>query len=134
MSDPVDQIAGWAPVKLITAALGLVVGWLFKIILGKAKDAEARIAALELRAAAAEKAFELAAKDLLAAANRTKDNAAEIAILDKRFDQMDKDLATRTMLGAMGDRLDGRITNIAQDQAVLKTLVNERTKSGATRK
>ncbi len=30
------------------------------------------------------------------------------------------DAATRPMLGAMGDRLDGRITNIAQDLAVIK--------------
>lgn len=129
MADPVDEISAWAPVKLITGALALVTGWLFKVILARAKRAEDKIEALEKRAEAAEKAAELLTKDLKIATDWIKDNKAEIAILAKRLEMLDKDLATRTMLGSLGDRLDGRITNIAQEQAVLKTIVSERTVS-----
>jgi hypothetical protein len=47
-----------------------------------------------------------------------------IVDLDKRF----VSAATLQHLGSMGDRLDGRITNVAQEIAVLKAVVGERNK------
>jgi len=42
--------------------------------------------------------------------------SAQLVDLDKRL----VDTATRPMLGSLGDRLDGRITNVAQELAVVK--------------
>lgn len=134
MSDPIDEISTWAPVKLITGALAIIAGWLFKIVLARAKKTEDKIELLEKSREHAEKRVEILEKDIRAATDLSKDNRAEIAILMKRLEMLDKDLATRTMLGAMGDRLDGRITNIAQEQAVLKTVVSERTNKAAERR
>jgi hypothetical protein len=89
-----NGLSSWVPVDVLVAALCVVIGLLYKLVLDRAKKTELAIDAM------------------------TK----ALHELDKRF----VSAATLAQLGSMGDRLDGRITNIAQDLAVLKAVQGER--------
>ncbi len=126
-------LATWVPPPVLIGILSMALGALFKVMIDRFKKVEDKIDKKEASDAA--KADKVSAEherrmEKFESMVETKFDKLSGALdkieaatneLDKRFGQALVNVATRDMLGSMGDRFDGRLTGAFQEIASNKT-------------